>query len=641
MKFLVLFFPIVLLILSCSDPLTSDFSQDPESLYSVSIQADGRTWPVTPGIQPEIRDYRVSLPPGTSSFQFQAALTTLVDVEIQELSGIAADGQTRLVVNPSGDFIQIEGLQSGENILTLRVDPKDGTEPQIYTISVMVGSIPLSLQWHDSEGRVREEDLESQRRFVFFLQGISMGLEGVTITIPVTIDDVAQQIGTGQVSNLIFSTSSQQPSITFTGRSTDDGNTQNEEVVIRFGTPVLTGANAGDYLFDDPVNEIRFTVVDDDAPTSPPTTGPQVALSFTQDSWVEGANIAGQVTVSPPQTQSLSVDYSLYLASGLGTIHYYVTSGNRQGTVQIPAGTSSVSFQIPTIDNAFDSQSAELSLSLTGITPSNGVEWDRSEHPLYLTDNDASPVSVLATVDAMNEDGGSADVFFIMGSRRSSDVNIRYSVEGFTDPNDANEQTPSLAWGGRETGTVVIPSGSITSTPIRFTASNNDEWTSFVQGFTLTIEEVSGAGGLVNISTAASSVDIEIVDDEAPRVGISAPSSSVVEGESARFIFSLTDDEGTTFSAPRDTTIRYTVSGSGGATPYSSGSSGEDWGVVGNSLTIAAGTSSATLSIPIVDDAFTESGEYLRVILQGGDEEGKPLVLDSNALQWSYLIVDE
>ena len=118
-----------------------------------------------------------------------------------------------------------------------------------------------------------------------------------------------------------------------------------------------------------------------------------------------------------------------------------------------------------------------------------------------------------------------------------------------------------------------------------------------------------------DVVLAATSAKATISDDTGPtgddlRVSVASEEGSVEEGSDANFPVTLTG------TSTADVVVKYAVAG---IDPDDTGpkvaAGKEDYEVPGDSVTIPAGTNSATITIPIVADDLLERNETLQVTL--------------------------
>ena len=207
-------------------------------------------------------------------------------------------------------------------------------------------------------------------------------------------------------------------------------------------------------------------------------------------------------------------------------------------TLNIPAGSTEVSEPISvTIENddfAENDETFRLSLSL--VDPPDGVVLTTDTAMATITDDDALTVNVSTTYRDMNE--GSHAVFEVEladGKTGTADVHVDYTVTGYEDPNDPDDDLAEQDDYTPKSGTVTIPADSRTAT-IEISAVADDvlEKTETVQ---LTLKDPETSRGQVSLGT--SSATINIPDRGTVTVSVDGPRGTVTEGREAVFTVEL------------------------------------------------------------------------------------------------------
>ena len=151
-----------------------------------------------------------------------------------------------------------------------------------------------------------------------------------------------------------------------------------------------------------------------------------------------------------------------------------------------------------------------------------------------------------------------------------------------------------------------------TADPLTISLGASDDATvEASEDYTISLSSAaSSTGASVNLG-ASTAVTTTITDNDVATVSIAAMTDAdeagLVNGE---FTVTLSNPSST------DTVINYTVAGSA--------SSGNDFTPLSGTVTIAAGDTSAVISVPVADDSLVEGTETLSVSLTGiasGDPE--------------------
>ncbi|MCG8453631.1 MAG: pre-peptidase C-terminal domain-containing protein [Spirochaetales bacterium] len=412
---------LIFFILACENPSTSDLidslSND-ANFTSIIVSANNQIRPLIPDFSPEITQYRVNVPPQTTRILFTGTLSNEeAQLSLSNVQGTASDGTTSLTIEALPLGVQISGLQTGENTLQAQVVAQDSST-KTYQLTVEVAPIPISLTWTDSQTPITEQDTVNGRTITFALHNVDLSATDLTIAIPLTYRDTTSQIGSGKSPSISFTSAAPNPSITLTGRATDDGNTDNERISISFGTPTVTGSDANNYTFSPITRGISFTVLDDDIPaihaslssttlTEGDTT--TLSLSFLNPS-------SSNVTVTPSGTGLVFSPTSLTLSSTTttGSITVTITDdttpaadrainltmrANPSGVSIIP---SSIRITVQDNDLAIPSRftatagDARVSLSWQAVT-------DATSYRLYRSSGNNAPAVVTTTPTILTE----------------------------------------------------------------------------------------------------------------------------------------------------------------------------------------------------------------------------------------------
>ena len=722
-----------LTLMGCPTPSSPSQNND-VSLQLLSISAGINPIPLQPPFNPSITQYRVTVPPGTTSINFSAVPRDVAArIKYESIRGLASDGTTPLTLSPpTPTGISISDLTSGENTLSGTVVAQDGTE-QVYQLIINVDQISITLQVAQS-GQLVEEVTSSGVTLTFSLENVDLGATGLSISVPLTYDDVGNQVSGGEVNTLTFTSAAPNPTVTLLGRATDDGNTDSETITVGFGTPTITGSYNENYQLVLP-DDIMINAIDDDGtavnaalatgsvtegatenlvltlqnpgtesvtvtPTgegltfAPATvtlnstnlTGTIVvtatdnsedeatrAVSITlessspqilvqpntlnlsvadddvpaitlaaSDSVSEGQPIEGTLTLSPIPYQNVSVGYVITVAGGR-TLSDYVASAHQTGSISIPAGQSTVSFSIPTVNNDVDDPVASVPLTLTisNPSPSGAASITTATESIALEDDELTAVSLSSSASRITEERGTVTFSFTLSQALAEATTVRYTVRGL-DNSGGSGTTPPDAWTGISTGEATIAAGGTTAT-ITATAQPNDVRATFIQGVVVRLTEAVSSNNLVTINTETQEESVEFIDDEAPvvRIARTANSSTIFEGSTASFTVSLEDSAGAMYTPSNPVTVRYSVgSGNFGATPYADGSDGEDWNDPGSSITIAAGSSSEIIEVETRSNPEDESNETLVLTLNSAQEDGRPVQAHLSENSASYTLVN-
>ncbi len=284
------------------------------------------------------------------------------------------------------------------------------------------------------------------------------------------------------------------------------------------------------------------------------------------------------ITKTGASTTDLTVDYTTSNGTATAGSDFTATSG----TLTITAGATTGTITVPlTADTNYENDETFL------LTLSNPTDCFITTSAATGTITNDDPVPSLAVADvSVNEDSGP----LIFTVTRTGNTNLPITVDYAT----SNVTAAAGSDYTSTSGTLTIPSGSTTGTiSVPISADSVFEGN---ETFTITLSNPTGA----TISTAAATGTITN-DDSAPAVAIA---NNSVNEDSGPLVFTVTKTGSTVFSL----TIDY-------ATSDGTASAGSDYTSTSGTLTIPAGSSTGTISVPISADSFYENNETFTMTL--------------------------
>ena len=404
-----------------------------------------------------------------------------------------------------------------------------------------------------------------------------------------------------------------QTSVTFSIPTIDDALAEGAEPY----TVTVAEASAGDAAFvtiDPDRASVTTTITDDAGPFGPGTPGAEdtclVSISG-PDSVIEGEVASGySVSLSQPAVTDVVVKLTYSGTAVDGSDYTGVAS------VTIPAGQSSATFDVATLDDALAEGSESLTVSLGEITGGGfeAIAGDPGKASVTTTiTDDAGPFgpgtpgaedTCLVSISGPDS---------VIEGEVASGYSVSLSQPAVTDVVVKLTYSGTAVDGSDYTGvaSVTIPAGQTSAT--FDIATIDDALAEGSESLTVSLGEITG-GGFEAIAgdPGKASVTTTITDDAGPfgpgtpgaedtcLVSISGP-DSVVEGEVAPgYTVSLSQP------AVTDVVVKLTYSGTA--------VDGSDYTGVA-SVTIPAGQTSATFDIATIDDALAEGSESLTVSL--------------------------
>ncbi len=401
------------------------------------------------------------------------------------------------------------------------------------------------------------------------------------------------------------------PAGSLSGSNTVAVTPQNDSVDEADATVTFSGV-----LASVTVSTASVGVSDDDATPS------TVSLSLDPVSVTEGA---GATTVTVTATVEGSTTFGT-----AKTVQVTATRSNplrvnpiSNFTITIPAGTESATHDVnvTAIDNNNDEPNANVKFA--------GTLGGATVNPATLTvvDDDGTPSAVSLSVSpvSVTENAGATTVTvtaMVDGSTTfATDQTVQVSVAGSGKTGVVGFSVAPASFG------ITIPGGQTSSTGM-FSVTPTDD-TNYQKEETLT---VSGVLTGVNVSSA----QLKLVDDlpEPPSVSFSSASSTASEGGTGHTVT-------VTLSNPAPSgglTLRYTLGGDAVL--------GADY-MLDGTVSVTAGATTASIQVPVIDDAIVEDFEKIVLTLKRGPLSGYTLgsrvehtvvLVDNEAAPLAYVV---
>ncbi|NRT55664.1 immunoglobulin-like domain-containing protein [Sphaerotilus uruguayifluvii] len=404
-----------------------------------------------------------------------------------------------------------------------------------------------------------------------------------------------------------------QSSITFDLKTLDDALAEGaESVTITIGE--ISGTTAGQTITIDPAHaSVTTTITDDVGDSGGGTPGAEdtclVSISGPA-SVVEGEPATGYtVSLSQPAATDVTVKLTYSGTATDGSDYTAVT------TVTIPAGQSSVTFDLKTLDDALAEGAETITISVGDIT-GGGFE-------AIAADPAQGSVTTTITDDVGGGGGGTpgAEDTCLVSISGPASVIEGEPATGYTvslSQPAATDVTVKLTYSGTATDgsdytaitTVTVPAGQ---SSVTFDLKTIDD--ALAEGsetITISVGDITGGGfEAIAADPAQGSVTTTITDDvggsgggtpggeDTCLVSISGPAAgSITEGESGSYTVSLSQPAAT------DVTVKLTYSGTA--------TDGSDYTAV-TTVTIPAGQSSVTFDLKTIDDALAEGSETITI----------------------------
>lgn len=359
---------------------------------------------------------------------------------------------------------------------------------------------------------------------------------------------------------------------------TDDALDEATETIIIDVASVTNGTENG-------TQQLTISLNDNDSP-------PSVTLSASTNTIAEAA---GSSTITATLSAVSGQDVTVTLtATGTATSGTDYTIGTT--SIVIPAGSSSATTTVTAIQDALDEANETVILNITAVT--NGTESGTQVQTITITDDDATPtVTMAASPSSMSETGGTSTITVTLSAVSGRDVDVSFSFSAGT----AVENTDF----SRSSFFATIPAGSTTGT-ITLTAISDVVY----EGNETAGVDITSVTNATESGTQQVFVTI-VEDDAAPTVTLAAGAASIAEtGGSATITATQSAVSGVA------TTVNLSLSGT--ATVSS------DY-TLATSITIPAGSTSASITLSAVGDLLDEADETVIVDISSvtnGTESG-------------------
>jgi Calx-beta domain len=300
----------------------------------------------------------------------------------------------------------------------------------------------------------------------------------------------------------------------------------------------------------------------------------------------EAGPVSGVMTVtqSAVSVNNTVVSYTVTGTATSGTDYTALT-----GSITIPAGSTTATIVIPVINDAIVEANETVIVTLNTVTSGASTTIGTPAAATNtITSDDVSTVSI-ATITNGSETGPVAGVMRVTQSAvTSTNTVLAYTVTGTaTSGNDFTALS----------GTVTITVGATTANiniPVI-----NDILVEGNETVILTITSVTS--GLATLGTPLTATNI-IADNDAPFITI-ANTTNGSEAGPVNGVFTVTQ----TAIPTTPIVIAYTVSGTA--------TSGLDFTALSGTVTIPTGLTTATITVPVINDLIVEGNETVIVTL--------------------------
>ena len=357
---------------------------------------------------------------------------------------------------------------------------------------------------------------------------------------------------------------------------------ENETVVVT----VLTGSRPN--IRRSAKTEGRGEIVDDDSP-------PTVSLTSKQKSFAEGSEIPLKLTSSHPSDTPVEVKVTVTGQDGASEDDYEL----HKSTLNLPDySTDTTHTRVITLANQEAYEGPEkIRVTISELTPAGVAHFGTSILDLNITDSVDPPKISIA--DASAEEGDTMTFTITSSEVSATDTTVTYYTTAGT--------ASTTEYGHIASDAVTATSATIdageTTVDIDITTSE-DALAEVNETFTVTLHAITRALEGITIDSTKKTATGTITDDDGsstPTLSIAGPAAAVTEGSSMTFSLSLSGTSGAAVSVP------FTLSGS--AEPK------KDFTVPTSPVTIAAGSTSGSITVSTTNDVLFEGDETILVTL--------------------------
>ena len=309
---------------------------------------------------------------------------------------------------------------------------------------------------------------------------------------------------------------------------------------------------------------------------------PSVALSSATYSVNESA---GTVLITVTLSQAAPYTITVAQAASNGTATAPADFASASGTLTLTPGTTQATFNVTIVNDALVENSEAFTVTLSN--PNNAALGAPASAAVTISDNDQPSIVLNSAAYTVSEGAGTTPITVTLDQAAPYTVSVHYASS------DGTASAP---------GDYLTVNGVLTFTPgLTQTTFNvaivNDAQIENAETFSVTLSNpVSATLGM------PSSASIAINDNDQPQVQFSANAYTIDESSSAVITVMLSQP------SPMAVTVQY-------ASSDDTATAGSDYTPISGTLVITAGLTSATFSVPILNDAQFEALEALNLTL--------------------------
>lgn len=310
---------------------------------------------------------------------------------------------------------------------------------------------------------------------------------------------------------------------------------------------------------------------------------PTVQLSAANYNVNESAGTATvTATLNISTATTITANYATTNGTAVAPGDYATTSG----TLTFTPGVTLSTFNVSIVNDAVVESSEGFTVTLS--SPSNATLAAPSSATVTISDNDQPSISLSSATYDVSEGAGSTPITATLNQAAPYTVTVQYATSNGTATAPADYAATN--------GTLTFTPG-VTQTAFNVTIAN-DSTVESSEAFTVTLSNPSNA-----TLAAPASATVTISDNDQPQVQFSTATYLANEGDGTALITVTLDQP-----AIVNVSVQY-------ATSDDTASAGSDYTPISGTLIITAGLTTATFSVPIVNDAQFEAPEALNLAL--------------------------
>ena len=481
-------------------------------------------------------------------------------------------GLTSIII-PSGDLTGTENLSIVNDTIfetneTIIVDissvsgggtTENGTQQQTITVTNDDSAPTLTLT--SSSSSIDENGS------AFTLTGTLSNPTYQTVTVGILASGTATLNTDYTLSATTFTISAENTTGSVTATPSNDSTFEGDETII-IDVSTVSGGSAT----ENGTQQLTIALKEDDA-------GPELSINDVTTSNESAANSTFTITTSTTSASNMTVDYATSNGTAIAGSDY--TAAN--GTATITAGQSSTTINVAILADTLDEANETVTITLSNPTLATITD---STGTLTITDDDTAPSISIGNVTAA-ENTGNATMTATIDAASGKDITFDYATSNGTATAGSDYTAGS--------GSLTIAAGQTTKTfTVAITNDSTDENNETV------IVAISNAA---NTSNSSASATLTITDDDnAPTLSIADAQSTDETASSTNLTVSLSA------ASAKAISVDY-------ATSNGTATAGSDYTATNGTLNFAAGETSKTVAVTVIQDSTFEGNETVTVTI--------------------------